>query len=195
MIIAACVKEGGRIIIKTAKDLSKDEVFELYQRVKKELEGENKGSETVLDVDTSSLPIGGGDSSEDSQMGEPAAEKAEPGGDGDDIGEILQNLGLGDDVPDQTGETAEAGSPTEEGDRESAMIDEILSSARPRSSAQGLQMNRKDKDLMSDGIKAPRYEDPKERGKREDARDPGAVRYKKNKEDRDPDVEGDKDLK
>ena len=204
MIIAACVREGGRVILKTAKDLTKDEVFELYTRVKEELGAEKGGDDSVLDVNTDSPPIGEESPAPEETPAQesPATETSSPDPmapetegsleGGDEIGDILKNLGLGEDIP---GEDPPATDVVAETEREAGMIEAIISSVRPRFSAQGLQMNRKDKDLMSDGIKAPRYEDPKERGKKEDARDPGAVRYKKNKDERDPDIESDKDLK
>lgn len=63
-----------------------------------------------------------------------------------------------------------------------------------KTASQGLQLNRKDKDTMSDGIVKPKYEETEFRPPRED-RDPNGERYKKNEKNRDPDVDSDPDMK
>lgn len=63
-----------------------------------------------------------------------------------------------------------------------------------KTATKGFQLNRKDKDLMSDGITKPKYEEPQFRPPRED-RNPFGERYKKNEKNRDCDVDSDPDLK
>jgi len=65
-----------------------------------------------------------------------------------------------------------------------------------KTASKGQQLNRKDKDLMADGVTKPKYgEGEGIRAPRLDERDPNAVRYKKNEADRDPENDNDKDVK
>lgn len=64
-----------------------------------------------------------------------------------------------------------------------------------KAAKQGFQTSRKDKDLMADGVEGPKYRDDGRLPPRTDCRRPNGVRWNRRKDNQDPDVEGDKDLK
>lgn len=67
--------------------------------------------------------------------------------------------------------------------------------ARRILATRGLQVTRKDKDMMADGITKPKYEEPDIKPPRLDCRRPNGIRWKKNEENRDSDTDSDPDLK
>lgn len=64
-----------------------------------------------------------------------------------------------------------------------------------KTATRGLQVCRKDKDIMADDVSKPKYTEPEIKPPRMDVRDPNGVRYKKNEKDRDADIDSDPDLK
>jgi len=64
-----------------------------------------------------------------------------------------------------------------------------------KTARRGMQVKRKDKDLMADGVEPRKYTDPSFRPPRTDERNPYGERYKKNNKNRDEDVDNDPDLK
>jgi len=110
----------------------------------------------------------------------------------EDIDELIASMDL---------ESTENVIPEEKNEMVNRLTDKIIqddpfSTKNFITAAQGLQVNRKDKDMMADGIIKPKYDETDlVKPPRTECRDPNGVRYKKNEDNRDPDTDSDPDLK
>lgn len=210
---------------RTAKELTDEEVLSLYHSVKEKLNTQDSSEDQVLDGDTSGKEPQSEDTTSLVPPEAPAteapadAEEAAPADESevdDSIDDLLESLGLGDSgeegateepatteavpVEEKTVEEKEACVEPPKEDMINRVTDKLLDSnpfgvENFKTAQRGMQLNRKDSDLMSDGVKKPKYETPTKNPPRLDARKPFGVRYQKNEKDRDSDIGGDPDLK
>lgn len=101
----------------------------------------------------------------------------------DFIGGILKSLDL-DTEPENDEEI-----------KQEDKIDNEFSPENFKTAGRGFQVNRKDKDLMSDDATGPKYDEPEKNPPRTDCRRPSGIRWNRGEENQDKDVAGDKDLK
>jgi len=118
-------------------------------------------------------------------------QEKEASGDEDVVGDILKGLDL-DTQPEEV-EIPEVKEKTEV-KVENKNQDDEFSLDKFKTAERGFQVNRKDKDLMSDEATGPKYEEPEKNPPRTDCRRPNGIRWNRG-EDKDNDVNGDKDLK